>query len=61
MPNDLARLLAIMRQIENTPADVLKEMDVELLLSVRNILQQHRRDVDEVINRLAFLEQRQSK
>ena len=58
MPNDLVRILSIIRQIEKTPADALKSMDAELLMSVRQMLQQHRRDVDEVIERLSFLEQR---
>ncbi len=59
MSVDPTRIISIIREIEQTPNDELKEMDRELLLSVRQTLQEHKREVDKVLLRLAFVEEQQ--
>ncbi len=59
MPIDPTRIFAIIREIERTPHDELKEMDRELLLSIRQTLQEHKREVDKVLLRLAFVDEKQ--
>ncbi len=59
MPVDPTRILSIIREIEQTPHDALKEMDRELLLSIRRTLEEHRREVDKVLLRLSFVDEQQ--
>jgi hypothetical protein len=59
VPIDPKRILAIISEIEQTPSDALKEMDRELLISMRGILLKHRREVDEALLRLAFIDDQQ--
>lgn len=59
MPIDASRILAILRELDQTSPDALKEMDRELLLSIKQTLQQHRREVDKMFLRLAFLDEQQ--
>ncbi|MFA5955062.1 hypothetical protein [Hyphomicrobium sp.] len=59
MPIDQTRIFAIIREIEQTPHDELKDMDRELLLSIRQTLQEHKREVDKVLLRLAFVDEQQ--
>ncbi len=59
MPIDPTRIFAIIREIEQTPHDELREMDRELLLSIRQTLQEHKREVDKVLLRLAFVDGQQ--
>lgn len=42
MPIDPTRLFSILTELEQTSADALKEMDRELLLSIKPTLQEHR-------------------
>lgn len=57
MPIDPTRILSIIRELDQTSPDDLKEMDRELLLSIRQTLQEHRRQVDKVLLRLAFVDE----
>ena len=59
MPIDPARVLSIIRELEQTSPDALKEMDRELLLSIKQTLKDHRREVDEALLRLAFVDEQQ--
>jgi hypothetical protein len=59
VPVDPTRILAIIREIEQTPQDALKEMDRELLLSIKQTLAAHRREVDKVLLRLNFVNDEQ--
>lgn len=59
MPVDPTHILSIIRELEQTPHDALKEMDRELLLSIRQTLQEHKREVDKVLLRLAFVDEQQ--
>ncbi len=57
MPIDPARILAIVHELELTSADDLKEMDRELLLSIRRTVEELKRDVDKILLRLSFLDE----
>ena len=59
MPVDPTRILAIIREIEQTPQDALKEMDRELLLSIKQTLAAHKREVDKVLLLLNFVDDEQ--
>ncbi len=59
MPIDPARILSIIREIEQTSPEALKEMDRELLLSIKRTLQEHRREVDKALLRLSFADEQQ--
>lgn len=59
MPVDPALILSIIRELEQTSPDALKEMDRELLLSIKQTLQAHKREVDRVLLRLAFVDEQQ--
>lgn len=55
MPVDPTRILSIIRELEQTSPDALKEMDRELLLSLKHTLNAHKRQVDQLLLRLAFV------
>ena len=48
MPIDPSRVLSIIREFEEASPDALKEMDRKLLPSIRQTLQEHRRELDKV-------------
>jgi BMFP domain-containing protein YqiC len=59
MPIDPARIISIIRELEETSPGALKEMDRELLLSIKRTLQEHKREVDKMLLRLAFADEQQ--
>lgn len=59
MPIDPTRILSILTELEQTSPDALKEMDRELLLSIKKTLQEHRREIDKMLLRLSFVDQQQ--
>lgn len=59
VPTDPTRILSIIRELEQTSPDTLKDMDRELLLSIKRTLEKHKRDVDKVLLRLALLDEQQ--
>lgn len=59
VPTDPTRILSIIRELERSSPDTLKDMDRELLLSIKRTLQKHKRDVDKVLLRLAFVDEQQ--
>lgn len=59
MPVDPTRILSVIRELEQTSPDALKEMDRELLLSIKKTLQDHKREVDKMLLRLAFIDGQQ--
>lgn len=59
MPIDPTRILSLLAELEQTSPDALKEMDRELLLSIKQTLQEHRRKVDKVLLRLSFVDEQQ--
>lgn len=59
MPIDPTRILSILRELEQTSPDALKEMDRALLLSIKQTLREHRREVDKVLLRLSFVDEQQ--
>lgn len=56
MPSDPRRILEIIYELERSSPDALKEMDRELLSSIRKTLLDHRREVDKVLLRLSFVD-----
>jgi hypothetical protein len=52
MPVDPIRLLAICREIEETPHDGLRSLDRETLLATQTILKALKKDVDRTLLRL---------
>ena len=57
MPIDPTRILSILSELEQTSPDALKEMDRELLLSIKQTLQDHKRKVDRSLLRLSFVDE----
>lgn len=57
MPSDPTRVLAIIYELDQSSPDALKEMDRELLFSIRKTLQEHKREVDKLLLRLAFVDE----
>ncbi|MBS0626512.1 MAG: hypothetical protein JSS32_10730 [Verrucomicrobia bacterium] len=57
MPIDSTRILSILTELEQTSPDALKEMDRELLLSIKQTLQEHRHKIDKVLLRLSFVDE----
>lgn len=57
MPSDPTRVLAIIYELEKSSPDALKEMDRELLFSIRKTLLDHRREIDKVLLRLSFVDE----
>jgi len=56
---DPARIVSILGELKQTPNDELKELDRELLLSIRQTLQDHKREVDKMLLRLSFIDEQQ--
>ena len=56
MPTDPTRILSIIRELAQASPEALKEMDRELLISIKCTLQMHKRDIDKMLLRLAFLD-----
>jgi hypothetical protein len=59
VPVDPTRILSVIRELEQTSPDALKEMDRGLLLSIKKTLQDHKREVDKMLLRLAFIDGQQ--
>ncbi|MBY0559335.1 hypothetical protein [Hyphomicrobium sp.] len=59
MPIDPTRILSILSELEQTSPDALKEMDRELLISIKSTIQEHKRKVDKVLLRLSFVDGQQ--
>jgi len=59
MPIDPTRILSILSELEQTSLEALKEMDRELLISIKQTLRQHRREVDKVLLRMSFVDEQQ--
>lgn len=59
LPVDPTRILSVIRELEQTSPDALKEMDRELLLSIKKILQDHKREIDKMLLRLEFIDGQQ--
>ncbi len=59
MPIDPTRILSILSELEQTSPDALKEMDRELLISIKSVIQEHKRKVDKVLLRLSFVDGQQ--
>ncbi|WP_414464469.1 hypothetical protein [Hyphomicrobium sp. DY-1] len=59
MPVDPTRILSVIRELEQTSPNALKETDRELLLSIKKTLQDHKREVDKMLLRLEFIDGQQ--
>jgi hypothetical protein len=46
MPLDPTRIISIIRELEQTSPEALQKMDRELLLSIRQTLREHQREVE---------------
>lgn len=57
MPSDPRRILEIIYELGQSSPDALKEMDRDLLLSIRKTLLDHRREIDKVLLRLSFVDE----
>ncbi len=59
MPVDPTRLISFIREIDQTPHDALKDFDRELLMAIRLELMAHKREVDNAVLRLSFVDEQQ--
>ena len=57
MAIDPTRILSILQELEQSPHDELKNMDRELLLSIKQMLQDHKQLVDKMLLHLSFLDE----
>jgi hypothetical protein len=56
MPVDPTRLLSFIRGMDQTPHEALEALDREMLMRVREDLMAHKREVDEAVLRLSFVD-----
>jgi hypothetical protein len=55
MPADATRILAILGEMEGATSEGLRQMDRDLIQSIRDVLRAHRIEVDKVLLKLAFV------
>jgi hypothetical protein len=55
MPADATRILAILGEMEAATSEGLRQMDRDLIQSIRDVLRAHRIEVDKVLLKLAFV------
>ena len=58
-PVEPSGIIKILRELEAASPDALRQLDHELLLSIKMTLLKHKREIDNTLLRLAFTDEQQ--